>query len=106
MATYAKELARPITLYSNATLVTSGSSVNSGYIKLPKMTVIVSKKHTTGTYTMTIDWSNDGTTSLYQTTPTLTDNTPLSITALAPYAKFTIAATVATFTVHQTNVMT
>ena len=105
MAVYAKELTRPVVLYQNATLVDSGNSVNSGFIRLPRRDVTVTKTHTTGTYAMTIDWSMDGTNTAFTTTPSLTNNTPSNLTALAPYAKFTIAATVAAFTVHQTTVM-
>jgi hypothetical protein len=105
MAVYAKELVRPVTLYSNSTLVASGSSVNSGFIRLPRRDVTVTKTHTTGTYTMTVDWSMDGTNVAFTTTPSLSNNTPSTLTALAPYARFTIAATVAAFTVHQTTVM-
>jgi hypothetical protein len=105
MSTYAKELARPITVYANSSLVAVGTPVNSGFLRLPKSAVIVTKKHTTGTYAMTIDWSNDGTNTTFTTTPALTDNTPLSITVLAPFAKFTITASTSNFTVHQTNVL-
>lgn len=106
MAGYTKELARATVLYQNATLVASGASVNSGFLRLPAKTFTVTKTHTTGTYAMTLDWSMDGTNIAFTTTPSLTNNTPLAVTALAPYVRITIAATVSSFTVHQTTVMT
>lgn len=96
---------RPRVLYEDHSLVATGSPVNSGYLKLNKTSFIVTKKHTTGTYAMTLDWSMDGSASAFQTTPSLTDNTPLTVSALAPYVKITITATAANFTVHQTTVM-
>lgn len=105
MAGYTKELSRQNVLYSDNTLVTSGASVNSGFRRLAKSTFTITKKHTTGTYTLTLDWSMDGTNTAFTTTPTLTDNTPLAVTAIAPYVKITIAATVSNFTVHQTTVV-
>lgn len=105
MTGYAKELARPVTMYANATLIASGASVNSGFLRWPLQKMVITKAHTTGTYTMTLAWSNDGTNTVFTTTPTLTDNTPTEQDVLAPYVKITIAATVAAFTVHQTNVM-
>lgn len=106
MAGYTKELSRPTVVYQNATLVASGASVNSGFLRLPTRAVTVTKTHTTGTYALTIDWSMDGTNVAFTTTPTMVNNTPQTFDALAPYAKFTIAASVASFTVHQTTVMT
>jgi hypothetical protein len=105
MAVYAKELTRPVTLYSNATLVASGASVNSGFIRLPRRDVTITKTHTTGTYTMTLDWSMDGTNVAFTETQALTNNVPVNRVALTPWLKVTIAATVASFTVHQTTVM-
>lgn len=105
MAVYAKELTRPVVLYQNATLIAAAASVNSGFLKLTRRDVTVTKTHTTGTYTMTVDWSMDGTNTAFTTTPSLSNNTPSTLTALAPWAKFTIACTVTTFTVHQTTVM-
>lgn len=106
MAVYAKELLRPTTLYSNASLVATGTPVVSGFIRLPRRDMTITKAHTTGTYAMTLAWSMDGTNVAFTTTPTLSDNTPLLVTALAPYVRITITATVSSFTVHQTTVMT
>lgn len=105
MAGYTKELSRAAVLYQNSTLVASGNSVNSGFIRLPRRDMTITKKHTTGTYTMTLDWSMDGTNVAFTTTPVLVDNTPLTVVALAPYVRVSIAATVLSFTVHQTTVM-
>jgi hypothetical protein len=106
MAVYARELNRARVLYEDHTLITSGASVNSGFMRLPAKTVTVTKAHTTGTYALSIAWSMDGTNTAFTTTPTMVDNTPQTLTALAPYAKFTISATVSNFTVHQTTIMT
>jgi len=106
MAGYTKELNRATVLYQNASLVATGVPVVSAFLRLPAKTFTVTKKHTTGTYAMTLDWSMDGTNVVFTTTPSLTDNTPLAVTALAPYVRITITATVANFTVHQTTVMT
>lgn len=96
---------RPRVLFEDHSLVATGTPVVSAYFKLNKTSFIVTKKHTTGTYAMTLDWSMDGTNSVFQTTPSLTDNTPLTVSALAPYVKITITASVSNFTVHQTTVM-
>jgi hypothetical protein len=105
MAVYAKELTRAAVIYSNATLIVAGNSVNSGFIRLPRRDVTVTKTHTTGTYGISIDWSMDGTNVAFTTTPTMVNNVPQTLTALAPYAKFTISCTGTTFTVHQTTIM-
>ena len=96
---------RPRVLFEDHSLVATGTPVVGSYLKLNKTSFVVTKKHTTGTYTMTLDWSMDGTTGVFTTTPTLTDNTPLTVSALAPYVRVTITATVSNFTVHQTTVM-
>lgn len=105
MSGYTKELSRPTTMYQNATLIVSGNSVNSGFLRWPLQKMLITKTHTTGTYAMTLDWSMDGTNVAFTTTPALSNNTPVSQDVLAPYVKITIAATVANFTVHQTTVM-
>lgn len=105
MSGYTRELSRPVTLYQNATLIASGNSVNSGFIRPTRRDITITKNHTTGTYAMTLEWSMDGTNVAFTTTPSLTNNTPSVVTCLAPYVKITIAATVAQFTVHQTTVM-
>jgi hypothetical protein len=106
MAVYAKELTRARVLYEDHTLIAASASVNSGFIRLPAKTVTVTKVHTTGTYALSIAWSMDSTNTAFTTTPTMVDNTPQTLTALAPYAKFTITCTVTQFTVHQTTIMT
>jgi hypothetical protein len=105
MAGYTKELSRPTVVYQDATLVASGASVNSGFRRWPTKKLLITKTHTTGTYAMTLDWSMDGTNTHFTTTPSLSNNTPVSQDVLAPWVKITIAATVASFTVHQTTVM-
>jgi len=105
VAVYDKELARATVLYENHTLL-SAASEDSGFLRLPAKTFTVTKTHTTGTYAMTLTWSMDGTNTAFTTTPSLTNNTPSTITALAPYCKITVTASVAQFTVHQTTVMT
>lgn len=105
MAVYAKELAKSRVAYEDHSLVATGTPVVSSYIRLLTKSVTVTKKHTTGTYALTIDWSMDGANSAFQTAPSMVDNTPQTLQALAPYARFTITATVSSFTVHQTTVM-
>lgn len=106
MAGYTKELNRARVLYEDHTLLAS-ASVNSGFIRLPAKAVTITKTHTTGVYQLDIIWSMDGVaTAFTQTNVTLTNNTPLAVTALAPWAKFTISAVATTFTVHQTTIMT
>ncbi len=105
MSGYTRELARNRVLYENHTLLNAGSE-NSGFIRLPAKEVTITKVHTTGTYAISIAWSMDGTNTIFTTGPTMVDNVPQTFTALAPYAKFTITASIAQFTVHQTTVMT
>lgn len=92
-------------LFEDHSLVATGTPVVGSYTKLNKTSFVVTKKHTTGTYAMTLDWSMDGTTGVFQTTPSLSDNTPLTVNALAPYVRVTITASGSNFTVHQTTVM-
>jgi hypothetical protein len=106
MAGYTKELNRARVLYEDHSLVATGTPVVSAWFRLPAKSFTITKKHTTGTYAMTLDWSMDGTNVAFTTTPSLSDNTPLAVTAAAPYVRITITATVANFTVHQTTVMT
>lgn len=97
---------KPRVLYEDHSLVATGAPVNSGFLKLNKTTVTMTKTHTTGTYQIDIAWSMDGTNTAFTETNILTaNNTPVTKTALAPWAKFTITATVSNFTVHQTTVM-
>lgn len=103
MAGYEKIFNTPRVLFANSTLL-NAASADSGYVELSRNTVTIIKTHTTGTYAFTIDWSLDGTTSAIQETVSLTNLTPVTKTAVAPYAKFTITASVAAFTVHQTIV--
>lgn len=103
MAVYEKEKDRVHVLFENHTLL-NATSADSGYVKLGRNTIVILKKHTTGTYAFTIDWSLDGTTSLIQETVTLVDFIATTKTAVAPYAKFTVTASVSAFTVHQTIV--
>lgn len=105
MAVYAKELTRPVTLFQNASNVAVGTPVVSSFIRLPRRDVTITKTSTTGTYTMTLDWSMDGTNVAFTTTPSLSNNTPLAATALTPYVRITITATGSNFTAHQTTVM-
>lgn len=105
MAVYAKELARANTIYSSAALVAVGTPVVSSFIKLPRRDVTITKVHTTGTYAITLAWSMDGTNVAFTTTPTMVDNVPQTLNALAPWLRVTITATGAGFTVHQTTVM-
>lgn len=107
MSVYDKELVRATILFSDSSLVAVGTPVVSAWFRLPRRDFTITKNHTTGTYAMTLDWSTeaDGTPLVFTTTPTLTNNTPLLVTALAPYVRFTITATVSNFTVHQTLVM-
>lgn len=103
MPGYTKLFATPRVLFANSTLL-NATSADSGYVKLGKDTIVLMKTSTTGTYTFTIDWSLDGTNSAIQETVALTNATPVTKTAVAPYAKFTVTNTVAQFTVHQTIV--
>jgi hypothetical protein len=103
MASWNKEASRVHVLFENHTLL-NAASADSGYVKLTDNTIVIIKTHTTGTYAFTIDWSLDGTTSAIQETVTLTNLTPVTKTAVAPYAKFTVTASVSQFTVHQTIV--
>lgn len=105
MAVFAKELSRPTILYQNATLIVSGNNVTSGFLRVPRRDVTVVKTHTTGTYTITLDWANDGVNTVFTEQPTMVNNVPQNFVCRAPFLKVTIAATVANFTVHQTNVM-
>lgn len=106
MAGYVRELARATVLYEDHSLVPTATPVVTGFMRLPAKTFTVTKTHTTGTYAMTLAWSMDGTNVAFTTTPSLTNNTPLAVTALAPYVRITITASAADFTVHQTTVMT
>lgn len=103
MSGYVKELSRVRVVYENSTLLNVASE-NSGYLRMYKDAIVIVKKHTTGTYAFTIDWSLDGTTSAITEVVSLTDNTPVTKTCSAPYAKFTITGSVSQFTVHQTIV--
>jgi hypothetical protein len=105
MAGYDVVNTRPRVLFEDHSLVATGTPVVSGFLRMTARTFVVTKKHTTGTYAMTLDWSMDGTNVVFTTTPSLSDNTPLTVNALAPYVRITITATVSNFTVHQTTVM-
>lgn len=106
MAGYEKELARPTVIYQSSALVAVGTPVVSAFIRMVSRTITLVKTHTTGTYTIDIAWSNDGTNTTFTETNILaTNNIPVAKTALGPYAKFTITAAGSNFTVHQTNVM-
>jgi hypothetical protein len=105
MAVYTKELNRAKVLYEDHTLIAASASVNSGFMRLPARSVTITKKHTTGTYALTMEWSMDGTNTAFTVVPTMVDNVQQTFTALAPYLKVTIACTVTQFTVHQTTVM-
>lgn len=96
---------RPRQLFEDHSLVPTSTPVVGTYSKLNKTTFTLTKTHTTGTYTATFDWSIDGSTSIFQTTSSPANNTPTTITALAPYVRVTITATVSNFTAHQTLVM-
>lgn len=107
MPVYASVLGKPRVLYTDSTLIVSGNSVNSGFLKMTAKTIQLVKTHTTGTYNINIDWSMDGSTVAFTETNILTaNNTPVTKNVLAPYAKFTISASAANFTVHTTSIMT
>ena len=105
MAVFAKELSRAVVLFQNANLVAVGTPAVSAYLKAPQRQITITKKHTFGTYTMTLDWSMDGVNSVFTTTPVLVESTPLVVSVLTPWVRFTITATIANFTAHQTTVM-
>lgn len=106
MAGYAVINNRPRVLFEDHSLVATSTPVVSGFLRLNKTTIIMTKTHTTGTYAIDIAWSMDGTTVAFNETNILSsNNTPVSKTALAPYARFTITATGSNFTAHQTTVM-
>ena len=96
---------RPRVLFEDHSNVTTGSPVVGSYTKLNKTSFTLTKTHTTGTYTATFDWSIDGSTSIFQTTSSPANNTPTTITTLAPYVRVTISASVSNFTQHETVVM-
>src|SRR6185369_17328834 len=93
---------RPRQLFEDHSNVTTASPVVGVYQKLNKTTFTLTKTHTTGTYTATFDWSLDGTNGVFQTTSSPSNNTPTTITALAPYVRVTVAASGSNFTAHQT----
>ena|SRR5215831_1827644 len=96
---------RPRQLFEDHSNVTTSTPVVGSYNKLNKTSFTLTKTHTTGTYTATFDWSIDGSTSIFQTTSSPSNNTPTPITVLAPYVRVTISASSANFTSHQTLVM-
>lgn len=106
MAGYEKELSRPTIMFQSSALVAVGTPVVSAFIRMTSRTITLVKTHTTGTYTIDIAWSNDGTNVAFTEANVLaTNNVPVAKTCLGPYARFTITATGSNFTVHQTNVM-
>lgn len=105
MGSYDSINVRKTTLFTDGTLIVSGNNVQSPWLNVGgKQTVNITKKHTTGTYTMTLEWSRDGVTADFTTTLALTDNVATAVTVSAPFLRITIAATVANFTVHRTVV--
>lgn len=105
MPSWATVRDRPRQLFEDHSNVTTSTPVVGTYQKLNKTSFILTKTHTTGTYTATFDWSIDGTTGIFQTTSSPANNTPTTINALAPYVRVTVSATAANFTAHQTLVM-
>jgi len=107
MPVYEKVLASPTIMFGSSALVAVGTPVVSAFIKMISRKITLVKTHTTGTYTIDIAWSNDGTNVVFTETNILaTNNVPVEKTVLAPFARFTITAGTSNFTVHQTNVMT
>jgi hypothetical protein len=96
---------RPRVLFEDHSNVTTSTPVVGTYQKLNKVSFILTKTHTTGTYTATFDWSLDGSTSIFQTTSSPANNTPTTISAEAPWVRVTISASVSNFTAHETVVM-
>lgn len=96
---------RPRVLFEDHSNVTTGSPVVSGFLKLNKTSFILTKTNGGGTYGMTFDWSMDGTTGVFQTTSAPANNTPTTISALAPYVRATISATGSNLSAHQTTLM-
>lgn len=96
---------RPRVLFEDHSNVAVGTPVVGTFQKLNKTSFILTKTHTTGTYTATFDWSLDGTTVVFTTTSSPVNNTPTTISAEAPWVRVTITATVSNFTQHETVVM-
>ena len=105
MPGYAVINTRPRVLFSDSSNVATGTPVVGSYTKLNKTSFILTKTNGGGTYGLTMDWSMDGTTGVFQTTSAPANNTPTTISALAPYVRFTITATSSNLSAHQTTVM-
>lgn len=112
MAGYAVINTRPRILFQDSSAVPVGVPVVSSFIKLNKTTFLITKKNSVvGNYTLTLDWSIDGSTVVFTanytsaSTPALAESTPLTIGALAPYVRATITAANATLASHQTLIM-
>jgi len=105
MPGYAVINTRPRVLFSDNSNVAVGTPVVSSYTKLNKTSFILTKTNGGGTYGMTLDWSMDGSTGVFQTTSAPANNTPTTISALCPYVRFTISATGSNLSSHQTTLM-
>jgi len=105
MGSYEAIQTKKNTMFTDATNVVAGNSVVSPWMNVGgKQTVNITKKHTTGTYTCTLDWGRDGSTADFSVVQALTDNVASAVVVVAPYLRVTIAASVSNFTNHRTSV--
>lgn len=105
MAGYAVINNRPRVLFEDHSAVTTSTPVVSGFLKLNKTTFILTKTNGGGTYGLALDWSMDGTNVVFATTSAPSNNTPTTISALAPYVRFTVSASGSNLSAHQTTLM-
>jgi hypothetical protein len=106
MPSYESIQTRKSTLFTDGSNVPTATPVVSPWINVGgKQTINVTKKHTTGTYAATLEWSRDGSTVDF-TTPalSLTDHVATVVTVVSPFVRLTITASVSNFTAHRTVV--
>jgi hypothetical protein len=92
-------------IYENAVLVPTATPAVSGWENVEQFDSLrIVKTHTTGTYALTIEWSDDGVTADVVETVTVINNDAVDQPVASRFARFTITATVANFTVHKTSI--
>ena len=92
-------------IYEDGTLVPTATPSVSGWERVDQFESLrIIKTHTTGTYALTIEWSDDGVTADVTETVTVVNNDAVDQPVASTYARFTVTATVANFTAHKTSI--
>jgi hypothetical protein len=92
-------------IYEDGSLVATTTPSVSGWELVEQFESLrIVKTHTTGTYALTIEWSDDGVTPDVTETVTVVNNDAVDQPVASRFARFTVTATVANFTAHRTTI--